>query len=643
MKVTSREQKLIHALISAEVLTFQEMLGVTKTSKRTLYRDLERLSATLPKEVTLISSSIGYYLRGNISILTSIKSMDWTPKERLFGELILLILQKASIKSFDEKFEISQPTATADLKLIEKNLKILNLQLSREEGLKILGDERTIRQVLTSIFTQNISASELLSEDFVHHKLFSLIDIEHLHNVNVAFTGLNLQGMSDKTESIMRFFFFATLLRSENGHHLHMNCEKYPSKKALKFVRTISSRLKNTNLRIADIMYLAELADILHFSVGREVLYLEKSDTEFAYKIRKLIESVGFELNLEFERDDALYGLLYAHLKTTVILPELFILSENSEFSREIQKNNQEIYEVVRIALEKVFAKPFSPYEIAYITLHFVATLERSDLVLPLKALLLTDRGRIYSEFLVTNLKKNFPFIKQIEVLQSSAEFHEENYDIIFSTQSQTKYTKVDKVLNQENLDAIRKHLREIQRYQTPRKFNDYTSNYMQLPQLFQMSNEIIENFEILKIKNKGRFRDVILQMTKKVFSENAHVLAYLLEQNFLRTPFGLPDTNIALLHGIHESVITPYFGIFDLSTAMSVIAMDKSRIKVERLLLLLGPKKVENDTQYLLGKISSSIIENKLYTAIYQSGNAILVRELLGKILTQAIRNYEK
>lgn len=51
---------------------------------------------------------------------------------------------------------------------------------------------------------------------------------------------------------------------------------------------------------------------------------MEKFDTDFSYKIRQIIDRVSTKLEIEFGKDDRLYGLLYAHLKESEMLPILF-------------------------------------------------------------------------------------------------------------------------------------------------------------------------------------------------------------------------------------------------------------------------------------------------------------------------------
>ncbi len=92
MFVTSREQKLIQSFLRRERLTISEMMELTGTSRRTLYRDLEKLQQSLPEAIELKTSEEGYYLAGDLTELTRAHELvEYSVIERLYGELLLLI------------------------------------------------------------------------------------------------------------------------------------------------------------------------------------------------------------------------------------------------------------------------------------------------------------------------------------------------------------------------------------------------------------------------------------------------------------------------------------------------------------------------------------------------------------------------
>ncbi|WP_332371158.1 helix-turn-helix domain-containing protein [Lactococcus cremoris] len=108
MFLTSREQKLIHTFLKRGTLTISEMMEITGTSRRTLYRDLNNLQKSLPEEISLQTSEEGYFIKGDIKQLSQAHELvEYTMTERLYGEILLLIENKASILSLTDYFSIS--------------------------------------------------------------------------------------------------------------------------------------------------------------------------------------------------------------------------------------------------------------------------------------------------------------------------------------------------------------------------------------------------------------------------------------------------------------------------------------------------------------------------------------------------------
>lgn len=118
------------------------------------------------------------------------------------------------------------------------------------------------------------------------------------------------------------------------------------------------SKLDNIVFTISEITYLSVVYDVLYFSFGRDILFMEKFDSNLSYKIRKLIDKVSNELEIQFSKDDKIYGLLYAHLKETDLLPDLFS-EKQSTFIEQVKSNNVKIYSAVEKILPLVFEKSF--------------------------------------------------------------------------------------------------------------------------------------------------------------------------------------------------------------------------------------------------------------------------------------------
>lgn len=94
---------------------------------------------------------MGINYKGDLAAFkTAEKLIEWTQSSRNVAELILLLMDQASLTQIMTIFGISQPTATADFKIIEQNVSRNGAQLSREKGLHIIGSEFTKRSLMVS-------------------------------------------------------------------------------------------------------------------------------------------------------------------------------------------------------------------------------------------------------------------------------------------------------------------------------------------------------------------------------------------------------------------------------------------------------------------------------------------------------------
>ena len=66
---------------------------------------------------------------------------------------------------------------------------------------------------------------------------------------------------------------------------------------------------------------------------------------------------------------------------------------------------------------------------------------------------------------------------------------------------------------------------------------------------------------------------------------------------------------------------------------------MDKQEINVTRLLVMLAPYPIDEQSSKILGRISGSIIMNDLNTEIFNSGNFSIIYQLLATLLIEEIK----
>ncbi|MBF5066799.1 PTS transporter subunit EIIA, partial [Salmonella enterica subsp. enterica serovar Istanbul] len=73
--------------------------------------------------------------------------------------------------------------------------------------------------------------------------------------------------------------------------------------------------------------------------------------------------------------------------------------------------------------------------------------------------------------------------------------------------------------------------------------------------------------------------------------------------------PVGIPDTGLAMIHTSSQGVTTPYIGVFDLTSSLPLPAMDMGTIQLQRVLLLLTPNPVSQETLTLLSAVSAKLV----------------------------------
>ncbi|MFZ1251855.1 MAG: phosphotransferase, partial [Streptococcus suis] len=79
-----------------------------------------------------------------------------------------------------------------------------------------------------------------------------------------------------------------------------------------------------------------------------------------------------------------------------------------------------------------------------------------------------------------------------------------------------------------------------------------------------------------------------------------------------------------------------------ELDNTVPALSMDNQQEDVKRILVMLTPSGEVAEIRELMTAISQSIIENKLYTEIYRTGNQEIIYHLLNSIFTETIKKLE-
>lgn len=197
---------------------------------------------------------------------------------------------------------------------------------------------------------------------------------------------------------------------------------------------------------------------------------------------------------------------------------------------------------------------------------------------------------------------------------------------------------------------AIRQEIKHLsqskERTQASQQANG--SADMQFERLYQLvntANKILEKFDIHQIQSKetveASLLEIIQGLSDQVVEEPDRVTKRVI-QRYLEAPIGIPHSNIALFHSTNPQVKEAFFSIYELDRPFEILGMDRTTIELKRILLLLAPEPLSWENELLLGKISSSIIDNDLNTEIYRSGTKAIVLQLLSALFVEETTTFE-
>ena len=318
-------------------------------------------------------------------------------------------------------------------------------------------------------------------------------------------------------------------------------------------------------------------------------------------------------------------------------------------------KQYEEIAEAIRLSLPLVFPQQqFSTEEIAYMVLHFANSLEKNPKVMEVNIAGVSPSGLASISLLEMQLRKQFPFINKItffRVGDIEQDKIEGNYDLVISTSLlpgyRGKYKLVSPILLEEDIQELKEEFRLLSQkkrlsHAIPTPVSTREDTYEDVLAFIEEINRLLELFTLQTIDNGPNLEETLSEVMKhfsKALVQDRKKVANKLVKRYLQAPVGIPKTHFALFHASSTEILQPVFKIFDLSQGLSLYAMDKQEINVTRLLVMLAPYPIDEQSSKILGRISGSIIMNDLNTEIFNSGNFSIIYQLLATLLIEEIK----
>lgn len=287
-----------------------------------------------------------------------------------------------TISNIADKMCVSRGTINNDLKLVKKWLEKNNIELEsiKGRGIKAIGEEREIRKLTSSLLFESNDISNDINSNLI--KMFNDIDMEFIRSLIKTAEEQMRNTLSDYAFNSLLIHIAIAIKRIELSNDIVMDKEELNSlSKTPEFA--IASGIARM---IEDKYYIkmpkSEIGYITIHLLGSNVMINEEKDDDLIYIqliVSTLIENVHKKSGCNCKEDEQLFHGLIQHIRPMVYRLKHNV-SINNPLIDEIKTKYNYVFNCVEeslIFLNKDLNVEISEEEAGYITLHFMASLER--------------------------------------------------------------------------------------------------------------------------------------------------------------------------------------------------------------------------------------------------------------------------
>jgi len=463
--------------------SIKDLSNELEIGERTVRYEIEKIEEYLNdnyemKNISNIELTKGTVKITDIQIVKNILKENYSIKFLSSEEreiyILLQILFKRSINQgkLSEKLDISRNT----LKLYLKNIKDLlgnynlKLEISPKKGLILIGEEENIRLCTLNFFGILKSSKNYLFKEIIENEVFVEEDgiIAFMNYCQKLMNRI----VSDEAFEIIKKYLKIAIVMAKNGNSMRKikNENFLEETEEYKAVKKASALIEsNYDIEFSKIEYLK----ITDFFLGSHTYnhrysYYENW-VEMEVLVKKLIQNFNKRIDVDISKDDILLDGLLNHLKPTIYRIQNGIQLENSIYLEVIESypNLFKITKEVMNELERYIEKDFSDDEIAFITIHFKASIDRNRVIIKnkKKVLLVCGMGYGTSKLLAQQLKELFS-IDIIDIIPKhmlTTSLNKNEIDVIITTVDLelldflTPVIKVNPILSTENINVLKK------------------------------------------------------------------------------------------------------------------------------------------------------------------------------------------
>lgn len=431
-----RKEELLELLLSEErIFSYEELCTQLSVSNRLLRYSIDDLNYVLKNEGFPVIEKV----RGKGVILSIGKQDANNLRKQLFKEMFIdhesreiLILfsildetKKSLAVDFQDEFMVSKSAIDTDMRNLRKTCKEFDIEIlsTPKEGLKLSGNEWSIRVMINNIINTNFDVLKILkSKDNKYLLLKEKVVLEYLGNKKIKDIYNHIRNILSESHELdnelycaqMTIYFSFWKKRFENNHYLDENENfifKYKKQHTQVVVKSFLEELNLLDIPLVEGNYLDFMVDSLN--ILRKSTF-SQDWVKCQLLCVQLIDKMSEQRGIPYYNDSSLFENLFQHVGALLkrLAENILVYNPLKNLVRKEYSDMYEDVEQIAIELKNGFGKELPKEEIAYLSIHFSASEEkiRSKTKSQYRVIVVCGHGIATGELLAENIKKRFLF-----------------------------------------------------------------------------------------------------------------------------------------------------------------------------------------------------------------------------------------
>ncbi|OCG40362.1 transcription antiterminator BglG [Gilliamella sp. Fer2-1] len=427
-KVLFSSQRLVYLFdtIKNETLPQQELANRFSVSTRTIRTDISALNGILSDYGAQVdyTKNIGYQLvvtdpilYATLPITQAIERIPRTSRERVSALLIAFLTQSNSVKLDDiaGKWFLSRSTLQNDVIEVKQYLDKYNLLIENRPyyGMRLVGDELSIRTCLTDILWQRHMAEDFITVNRLRKTVLNDIDLEYLEKIlqnqlECFELKLNAEG-----QGYLLYSCAVSITRINQGHELLEYDVDQINTTVISAVTQIS---EDVSYFLGSVLSDAEFNYLCAQVISRTVMESPNQAQSLAM-VKHILSYINDTYHYNLLEDKKLNQDILIHISSMLSRIKYQIRTTNP-LLHEIKKYYPFAYDITLSALantEKYTGAKMTEDEISYLAVHIGVALERNYSAGHERCahiLLVSELGNAALRMIEAKIKRDFPHIK---------------------------------------------------------------------------------------------------------------------------------------------------------------------------------------------------------------------------------------